>query len=94
MRKMLIGMMLLLMGGSISAQTPEAVEEQTVRRDTVPDVEIAEQPTDDHYRVVTNRFRDNWFVLGSVGYHGFFGDYGSVGDFKGKLSPDFNVGNR
>ena len=92
MRKMLIGMMLLLVGGSISAQTPEAVEEQTVRRDTVPDVEIAEQPTDDHYRVVTNRFRDNWFVLGSVGYHGFFGDYGSVGDFKGKLSPDFNVG--
>lgn len=92
MKKMAIWMMLLLMGGSIHAQTTETDVQTTVQRDTLENVEVVEQPTDDHYRVVTNRFRDNWFVLGSVGYHAFFGDYGSVGDFKGKLSPDFNVG--
>ena len=69
------------------------IHAQTVKADTVVgDVSPVEQPTDDRYRVVTNRFWDNWFVLGSVGGHAFFGDYGTVGDFKGKLSPDFNVG--
>ena len=69
------------------------INAQTVKADTVVgDASPVEQPTDDRYRVVTNRFWDNWFVLGSVGGHAFFGDYGTVGDFKGKLSPDFNVG--
>lgn len=69
------------------------IQAQTVEADTLfSHEEVVAQPTDDHYRVVTNRFRDNWFVTGSVGGHAFFGDYGTVGDFKGKLSPDFNVG--
>ena len=73
----------LLWSGSIGAQT--------VEQDSIDMIENP-QPTDDEYRVVTNRFWDNWFVLGSVGYHAFFGDYGKVEDFAGKLSPDFNVG--
>lgn len=93
MKKIVLLMMWLLVGGSIHAQMPEE-DVRAFERDTVQseEVEVVAQPTDDHYRVVTNRFWDNWFVLGSVGYHGFFGDYGTVGDFKGKLSPDFNVG--
>lgn len=87
MKKLTVCMMLLLLCGGIQVQA------QTAETDTVfSHEEAVEQPTDDHYRVVTNRFRDNWFVTGSVGGHAFFGDYGSVGDFKGKLSPDFNVG--
>ena len=78
-------LLLLFCCGGIHAQTVEA---DTVVGDASPVV----QPTEDRYRVVTNRFWDNWFVLGSVGGHAFFGDYGTVGDFKGKLSPDFNVG--
>ncbi len=78
-------MLALLWCGGIHAQTAKA---DTVLSETNP----LAQPTDDRYRVVTNRFWDNWFVLGSVGGHAFFGDYGTVGDFKGKLSPDFNVG--
>ena len=50
------------------------------------------QPTDDRYRVVTNRFWSNWFVLGNVGVHAFYGDYSSVGEFSETISPDFNVG--
>ena len=73
----------LLWSGSIGAQT--------VEQDSIDMIENP-QPTDDEYRVVTNSFWDNWFVLGSVGYHAFFGDYGKVEDFAGKLSPDFNVG--
>ena len=78
-------MALLLVGGAASAQT---VVSDTVRGEAM----VQPQPTDDHYRVVTNRFWDNWFVTASVGYHAFLGDYGSVGDFGGLLSPDFKVG--
>ena len=68
-------LLLLLCCGGIHAQT--------VMTDTVVgDESSVAQPTDDRYRVVTNRFWDNWFVLGSVGGHAFFGDYGTVGDFK------------
>lgn len=66
---------------------------QTVISDTVrSEVAVQPQPTDDHYRVVTNRFWDNWFVFGEVGAHAFVGDYGSVGDFGGLVSPDFKIG--
>lgn len=84
MKKLTLCLMLLLLCGGIHAQTAE--------RDSLENESITLQPTDDSYRVVTNRFWDNWFVLGSVGYHAFLGDYGSVGDFDGLLSPDFNVG--
>lgn len=86
MKKAMIPIMaLLLVGGAASAQT---VVSDTVRGEAM----VQPQPTDDHYRVVTNRFWDNWFVTASVGYHAFLGDYGSVGDFGGLLSPDFKVG--
>ena len=78
-------MALLLACGGVSAQT---VVSDTVRGEAT----VQPQPTDDHYRVVTNRFWDNWFVFGEVGGHAFAGDYGSVGDFDGLLSPDFRVG--
>ena len=64
-------MALLLACGGVSAQT---VVSDTVRGDAT----VQPQPTDDHYRVVTNRFWDNWFVFGEVGGHAFAGDYGGV----------------
>ncbi len=50
------------------------------------------QPTDDQYRVVTNRFGDNWWVYGDIGLHTFRGDWSGNGKFKETLSPDFTVG--
>lgn len=76
---------LLLMCGGASAQT--VVSDTVIGESTVQP-----QPTDDHYRVVTNRFWDNWFVFGEVGAHAFVGDYGSVGNFGGLISPDFKIG--
>lgn len=86
MRKlMLLILTLLLICGGAGAQT---VVSDTVRGEAT----VQPQPTDDHYRVVTNRFWDNWFVFGEIGAHAFAGDYGSVGDFGGLISPDFKVG--
>lgn len=68
-------------------------QQQTEVVDTVKSHEITQpQPTDDSYRIVTNRFWDNWFILGDIGGHAYLGDYGSVGKFSGLLSPNFNVG--
>lgn len=79
---------MLLATGWSNIQAQEVLQSDTIRQET----EQEPQPTDDHYRVVTNRFWDNWFVLANVGGHAYVGDYGSVGKFSGLLSPDFNVG--
>lgn len=46
----------------------------------------------DPFEVVSNPFRQNWFVFGTVGGHTFRGDYSNDGPFSGTLSPDFGVG--
>ena len=46
----------------------------------------------DPFEVVSNPFRQNWFVFGTVGGHSFRGDYSNDGPFTGTLSPDFGVG--
>ena len=84
-KSMFLILALLLVCGGAGAQT---VVSDTVRGEAA----VQPQPTDDHYRVVTNRFWDNWFVFGEIGAHAFAGDYGSVGDFGGLISPDFKVG--
>lgn len=78
-------MALLLICGGAGAQT--VVSDTVIGKSSVQP-----QPTDDHYRVVTNRFWSNWFVFGEVGAHAFVGDYGSVGSFGGLISPDFKIG--
>ena len=80
-------MLLMCLVGSVNAQ-------ETVVNDTVPckECENENQPTADHYRIVTNRFKANWFILGNIGGHAYLGDYGSVGKFSGLLSPDLNIG--
>lgn len=88
MRKFVWSMLVLLSVGWGSASAQEIVSSDT----TVCEVNQTPQPTDDHYRIVTNRFWDNWFILANIGEHAFVGDYGSVGKFSGLLSPDFNVG--
>lgn len=88
MRKFVWSMLMLLSVGWGSASAQEIVSSDTM----VCEVNQTPQPTDDHYRIVTNRFWDNWFILANIGEHAFVGDYGSVGKFSGLLSPDFNVG--
>lgn len=92
MKRLSTIVLLMLTAFSIKAQVVE--EDYTLlKSDTIRMVlGGAEQPTDDQYRIVTNRFWDNWFVFGNVGGHSYFGDYAGVGKFKHRLSPDFYVG--
>ena len=90
---------LLLLGilacANVSAQ--ENTQWVKVDRSQIPESVLTEeitfpQPTDDKYRVVTNRFWENWFVYADGGGHAFFGDYSHWGKFKETLSPEFAVG--
>ena len=91
MRKTILMMMMLCACiGRIGAQEA-VVTSDTVACETC-DVYTQSQPTDDRYRVVTNRFWANWFVLGNVGMHAFYGDYSRFGTIEDFISPDINVG--
>lgn len=88
----------LLICYSVQAQT-DGLKWQRVDLDSLPPeldsllVDIpGEQATNNRFRVVDNRFWDNWFVLGDVGIHTFRGDWSGNGKFKETLSPDFNIG--
>lgn len=93
----------LLLCGGIHAQIEniDKIEWQRVERDSLParvDSLLTEeyvpqtQPTDDQYRVVTNRFWHNWWVSADIGGHTFRGDWSGNGKFKETLSPNFTVG--
>ncbi len=88
----------LLSVGGLQAQT-EGLKWQRINPDSLPSgldsllTDIpGDQATDDRFRVVGNRFWDNWFVLGDIGIHTFRGDWSGNGKFKKTLSPDFNIG--
>lgn len=98
-----VTLFIILLCNSIYAQIEnlDRIEWRRVERDSLPgkiDSLLAEdyvprlQPTDDQYRVVTNRFWDNWWVYGDLGIHTFRGDWSGYGKFKETLSPDFTVG--
>ncbi len=99
----ILTIMCILIYGNLYAQikNPDEIQWRRVERDSLPakiDSLLAEdyvpgvQPTDDQYRVVTNRFWDNWWVYGDIGVHTFRGDWSGNGKFKETLSPDFTVG--
>lgn len=71
-------------GLSISAQT---LEQQTVVSKSVEEQSVV---SSDH-QVITNFFKDNWFILGDAGVNAFWGDY-TVGKLSTRLTPQFNVG--
>lgn len=102
-KTVLLTLLCLLLSGSLYAQIEnlDQIEWRKVERDSLPakiDSLLAEdyvphtQPTDDQYRVVTNRFWHNWWVYGDLGLHTFRGDWSGNGKFKETLSPDFTIG--
>lgn len=99
----ILAILCLLVCGGMHAQIEnlDRIQWQRVERNSLPaqvDSLLAEdympmsQPTDDQYRVVTNRFWDNWWVSADIGGHTFRGDWSGNGKFKETLSPDFTVG--
>ena len=89
--KKLISVLLLACCSLCGLKAQEMIKSDTVRCESC-EVISQGQPTDDRYRVVTNRFWANWFVLGNVGAHAFFGDYGTLGGLSDKISPNFSIG--
>ena len=90
-KKQLMSILLLVCCSLSGLQAQEIIKNDTVQCETCESFSQP-QPTDDRYRVVTNRFWDNWFVLGNVGAHAFFGDFGSLGSISEKISPNFSIG--
>jgi len=99
----ILAILCLLVCSSISAhiENLDNIQWQRVTRDSVPakidsllteDYMFRLQPTDDQYRVVTNRFWHNWWVSADIGFHTFRGDWSGNGKFKETISPDFTVG--
>jgi len=93
----------LMVCGVLQAQieNPEKIQWMRVDRNSLPpgmdmlpadDYVPKAQPADDKYRVVTNRFWHNWWVLADIGAHTFRGDWSRNGEFKETISPDFTVG--
>jgi UDP-N-acetylglucosamine transferase subunit ALG13 len=91
MKRELMGVILFFCCALFGAQAQEIIKSDTVICESCETFSQA-QPTDDRYRVVTNRFWANWFVLGNVGGHAFFGDYGTLGGLSEKMSPNFSIG--
>ena len=93
MKKLILSLLFVVCGFIVSAQTLEqnAVVD-TLEQKTVVDtlVEKVVVVGSDH-QVITNLFRDNWFVLGDVGVNAFWGDC-TVGNIFTRLTPQFNVG--
>ncbi len=99
----ILTMLALALSVQVEAQIEnlEGVKWQRVERDSLPesvdslltDVFLRNaQPTDDRYRVVTNRFWHNWWVSADAGVHTFQGDWSDNGKFNETLSPNFTVG--
>lgn len=58
-------------------------QDYKIKRDTVV------KQNEDKYRVVTNRFLDNWFIGGGIGAQMYFGDHNKQMKFSERLSPAY-----
>ena len=68
-----------------------------VYRDTILVVDtvrvyVEKEMPEDPFQVISNPFRQNWFVFGTGGAHTFRGDYSNDGPFMGTVSPDVGIG--
>lgn len=86
-RSWMLGFLFATCGWTVSAQTNIDLDNQTVVKTAVEHQRVAES---DH-KVISNFFKDNWFVLGDAGVNAFWGDY-TVGKLKTRLTPQFNIG--
>ena len=87
MKKCIVSFLFFVCALTASAQNGDSVESQTVVNKTVEEQSVVSS----EHQVITNFFRDNWFILGDAGVNAFWGDY-TVGNLSSRLTPQFNVG--
>lgn len=87
MRKSILGFLLCVGSMTMSAQTENYLEQQTIYGTKVEEQSVVSS----NHQVITNFFRHNWFVIGNAGINAFWGDYG-IGNLTTRLTPQFNIG--
>lgn len=88
MRKSILGFLLCVGSMTMSAQTENYLEQQTIYGTKVEEQSVVSS----NHQVITNYFRHNWFVLGDAGVNAYWADYTSKGSLSSRLTPQFNIG--
>lgn len=75
-------------GMAVSAQNNTL----TLDQQTIVNKEVEqEQVINNTHQVISNFWKDNWFVFGNAGVNAYWGDY-TVGNLSTRLTPQFNLG--
>lgn len=89
MRKLVACVLCVIGTLTVSAQNNTIdLEQQTIVKKVVED----EQVVSNDQQVITNFFKDNWFILGDAGVNAYWGDDTSKGSLSSRLTPLFNIG--
>ena len=94
MKKCIIAILLYACFPVLYAQTShterneESMSQYTVLKTVIEEEEVAES----HHQVISNRLKDNWFVLGEVGLNTYWSDYTSKSSLGARMTPQFNFG--
>lgn len=91
MKKLFIGILLCGFIGTINAQTAQPVD-TTDQYKLINTVVEEQRIAGNDHQVISNKFKDNWFVLADVGVNSFWGDYNKKSKFGARLTPQFNIG--
>ena len=86
-RSWVLGFLIATCGFTVSAQNAQNLDQQTIVNKSVEHQRVVGS---DH-QVISNFFKDNWFVLGDAGVNAFWGDC-TVGSLSSRLTPQFNIG--
>ena len=90
MKKLFLGILLCSCITSVYAQTNHPIDTTQYK---VVNSSVEEQSIEGNkHQVISNRFKDNWFVLADFGANTYWGDYTSNSKFMHRMSPQFNVG--
>ena len=86
-RRWMMGGLFATCGLTLSAQTTQTVDQQTIVKKEVGE----EQVINNTHQVITNFWHDNWFVFGDAGVNAYWADH-TIGNLSTRITPQFNVG--
>lgn len=86
-RRGIMGCLLAVNGLLASAQITQTDAQQTIVNKSVEEKQVINNT----HQVITNFWKDNWFILGDAGVNAYWADY-TVGNLSSRLSPQFNIG--
>ena len=88
MKKIISCLLSLFCVLTMSAQTLTSSDQYSVVNKVVEEQKVV----DNDHQVISNKLKDNWFVLADAGINAYWGDYTSKTKFTNRLTPHFNAG--